>query len=238
MVRLTFLGTGDAFNSGGRFFTSILIDGSLRVLLDCSPNVVHALEKLSHPINTISHILITHVHGDHAGGLPFILLNLIHKNRGKITIIGPDELNAFVIDTYRLFYKKTDAQDVFQVNPPSSKLPFKLEYIEGVHPVTSYIYRLEIDGKSIVYTGDTAKMDLSSFAKDADILIHEASSLSPQAGEFGHSTPFEAAESAASSGVKLLALIHSPGFSSEVKKKVAAIFSNTIFPDDLQVVKV
>lgn len=237
-MRLIFLGTGDAFNSGGRFFTSILIDGSLRILLDCSPNVVYALEKIRYPVNTISHILITHVHGDHAGGLPFILLNLTHKNRGKITIIGPDELKEFIIDTYTLFFRNEDALNVFRLYPPDSKLPFRLRYIEGVHPVTSYIYRLEIDGKSIVYTGDTAKVDLSSFARDADILIHEASSLAPHAGEFGHSTPFEAAESAASSGVKQLALVHSPRFSSEAKKRVKSIFPNIVFPEDLQVVEI
>ena len=237
-MRLIFLGTGDAFNSEGRFFTSILIDGSVRILLDCSPNVVCALEKIRHPINTISHVLISHVHGDHAGGLPFILLNLTHKNRGNITIVGPDDLNQFVRATYTLFYRGADVKNVFKIQSPTSKLPFKLRYIKGDHPVTSYIYRLELDGKSIVYTGDTAKIDLKRFAEDADILIHEASTLALRAGEFGHSTPFEAAESAASAGVGLLALVHSPGFSVEVKKKVKSIFPNTLFPEDLQVVDV
>ncbi len=238
MVKVVFLGTGDAFNSGGRFFTSVRVDGSSRVLLDCSPQVVYALEKLGYPVNTISHIAITHAHGDHAGGLPFILLNLEHKTEGRVTIIGPDGIDRFVEAAYKLFFRGGDAGKVFRVQPPDSELPFTLRYMEGVHPVKSYIYRLEIDDRVIVYTGDTSKVDLSRFARDADILIHEATSLDPRSGEYGHSTPFEAAEAAAAANVRQLAIVHTSPIPLGVRRKVRAIFANTVFPKDLQVIKI
>jgi len=234
MVRIVFLGTGDAFNTHGRLFTSILVDGSFKILFDCGPTTIYALERKHIPINSISHVIVTHNHGDHISGIPFILLNLKHMNRGKISIICPDSTKRLIPKIYKLFFNDNDFENTYEVLSPDSKLPFALMNTPGTHSVPSLIYRLDLDGKSIVYTGDTGKIDLSRFAKDADILIHEASSLNPKAGEFGHSTPFDAAEAAKQSKVKLLVVTHSPKLSGAVKKKVQRIFKNTIFPRDLQ----
>jgi len=234
MVRIIFLGNGDAFNTHGRLFTSILVDGSFRILFECGPTTIYALEKKHIPINSITHIIVTHNHGDHIGGIPFILLNLRHINKNKISVICPNSTKKLIPKIYRQFFNDNNFENTYDVFSPNSKLPFHLRNISGTHSVPSLIYRLELDGKSIVYTGDTSKMDLSKFAKYADILIHEASSLNPEAGQFGHSTPFEAAETAKQSKVKLLALTHSPKLSGAVKKKVQRIFKNTIFPRDLQ----
>ncbi len=207
-------------------------------MLDCGPHTIYALERLGYPANTISHVLITHLHGDHAGGLPFLHLNLTHKNRGEITVVGPDDVASFIKETYARFFKTSDEAPFKFEEPSSRSLPFNLRYLAGVHPVPAYIYRLEVDGVSMVYTGDTAKVDLSNFAKDADILIHEASSLSPRSGEFGHSTPLEAAEVAVSSRVKRLALVHTPGFPQDIQSKVRLVFAETLFPNDLDTIEI
>ena len=239
MVKLIFLGTGDAFNTDGRLFTSVLVISNLfRILLDCGPHVVYALERLGYPVNTVTHVIITHLHGDHAAGLPFLKLNLTHKYRGEITVVGPDGVDSFIKETYARFFKISDEEPFKFRQPGDGGLPFNLSRIEGSHPVPAYIYRLEVDDRSIVYTGDTAKVDLSKFARGADILIHEASSLSPRAGEFGHSTPFEAAEVAASSGVKQLALVHSPTYPPDTAKAVRSIFPETLFPNDLDIIEI
>ena len=49
----------------------------------------------------------------------------------------------------------------------------------GNHSVLDYIYKIEIDGITVVYTGDTRKIDLSTFAKNADYLFHEAGEIDP-----------------------------------------------------------
>ncbi len=238
-MKIIFLGTGDAFNTDGRLFTSVLVISNLfRILLDCGPHVVYALELLGYPVDTITHVLVTHLHGDHAAGLPFLKLNLTHKHRGEITIVGPDGVDSFIKETYARFFKMSDEASFKFKQLGDGGLPFNLRYIEGSHPVPAYIYRLEVDNRSIVYTGDTAKVDLSKFARGADILIHEASSLSPRSGEFGHSTPFEAAEVAASSGVKQLALVHAPVFPPDTEKAVRSIFPETLFPKDLDIIEI
>ena len=239
LVKIVFLGTGDAFNTNGRLFTSVLVVSSFfRILLDCGPHVIYALERLGYPINSVTHVLVTHLHGDHAAGLPFLQLNITHRDRGEITVVGPSGIEVFIKETYSRFFKMSDEAPFKFGQPSDGDLPFNLHHIEGSHPVVAYIYRLEVDGRSIVYTGDTAKVDLSKFARGADLLIHEASSLSPRAGEFGHSTPFEAAETAASSKVGQLALVHAPDFPLDTEKSVKSIFPETLFPKDFDSIEI
>ena len=67
-------------------------------------------------------------------------------------------------------------------------------------------------GRKIVYTGDTRPItDFQSFARNADLLIHESTfddSLAEKAKEDGHSTPSQAAHVAAEAEVKALILTH------------------------------
>lgn len=65
-VSVTFLGSGDAFGSGGRFQTCILVTSStIRVLLDCGASSLIAMKKQGISPATIEAIFVTHLHGDH-----------------------------------------------------------------------------------------------------------------------------------------------------------------------------
>jgi hypothetical protein len=60
-LRLTFLGTGDPFGTGGRFQSAILLDGAHgRYLLDCGATTPLALARAGIDPNTIDGIIITH----------------------------------------------------------------------------------------------------------------------------------------------------------------------------------
>src|SRR5258708_29610500 len=75
-LRLTFLGSGDAFGSGGRLQTCMLVEGEgRRWLLDCGATSLVALRRAGIDPATIDAILISHPHGDHFGGVPFVLLD-------------------------------------------------------------------------------------------------------------------------------------------------------------------
>src|SRR5439155_13097936 len=81
-VSVHFIGSGDAFGSGGRFQTCILLDGGLeRVLLDCGASSLVGLKGAGIHPSTITTILITHLHGDHFGGIPFFLLDAQFSKR-------------------------------------------------------------------------------------------------------------------------------------------------------------
>ena len=75
-MRLTIIGSGDAFGSGGRFNTCFLIETpDKKVLLDFGASSLVALKARQIDPNSIDGIILSHLHGDHFGGLPFLLLD-------------------------------------------------------------------------------------------------------------------------------------------------------------------
>src|SRR5215217_6003692 len=93
-VQVRFVGSGDAFGSGGRFQACILLhtpgDDSGDVLLDCGASSLVALKQQRHDPNQIGLVLVSHLHGDHFGGLPFLILDgqFTHRTR-PLHVAGP-----------------------------------------------------------------------------------------------------------------------------------------------------
>ena len=237
-MKIITLGTGNAFTSNGRDNASVLLDGTFKVLFDCSPQTISSLRKLNLAPNQIDYIFISHLHGDHSGGLPFFLLNLKHRESGTVTVSGPSGLEKQIHTVYKEYFGDVDINKYFKFQHPDSKYPFDLEYMEGNHSILDFIYKIEFDNKKIVYTGDTRPIDLSKFAKNADYLIHEAGELNPDlAHESAHTPPIQAAEIAKEANVKNLILIHRPNFNQELIDKIHSIFPNTLMPNDLDIIE-
>lgn len=70
--RVDLLGTGNAFLPRGRLHSMALLDG--QHLIDASPTALIALRRAGRSPADLRTILITHLHGDHVFGLPFLLL--------------------------------------------------------------------------------------------------------------------------------------------------------------------
>src|SRR6266481_82908 len=101
---VTFLGTGDAFASRGRFQSGYLLEGDgHRVLMEAGPTVLCALKRANIDPASIDLLLISHLHGDHFAGLPFLILDYLWEShrRTTLTIAGPRHLEE---RTWRLFY--------------------------------------------------------------------------------------------------------------------------------------
>jgi len=188
MTTLRFLGCGDAFGSGGRFNTCFLLTyGETRALIDCGASSLIAMRKFGVEPNGIGTILITHLHGDHFGGLVFLLLDaqLVSRRTAPLTIAGPPGIAKRLDDAMEVFF------------PGSSGIPrkYELQVVEleaGVRrefgPVTvtphlvkhpcgapPFALRVELGGKSVTYTGDTEWVDaLIPAAEGVDLLVAEA----------------------------------------------------------------
>ena len=94
-------------------------------------------------------------------------------------------------------------------------------------------------GRKVVYTGDTKPCDnVVEFARNADLLIHDATFLSDLediATEYGHSTARQAAEIAKEANVDKLVLTHiSPRYMDErlIEKEAKEVFKNSIVARD------
>jgi len=238
-MKLVLLGTGDSFCTDGRGSTSILIDGSERILLDCPPQIVYALRSNGYSPNDVNHALISHTHGDHVVGLVFLTECLLYKDKGVLKIYGPKRLKGLVYSLYHKLFPRADLSQVLNFLPDLSGFPFTCTKARGAHSPPDTVYRIELDGTTIVYTGDTMQIDLSKIAKNADYLIHEAAGTSPAiAKRLRHSTPVQAARAAKRAGARNLVLVHSPRLTSRQKREVTRIFPRTVFSTDGEVIDV
>jgi ribonuclease BN (tRNA processing enzyme) len=91
-MRLTIVGSGDAFGSGGRFNTCFMLEAQGRVvLMDFGASSLVALRAQGHDPNRIDAIVLSHLHGDHFGGVPFLLLDaqFLSRRTHPLVIAGP-----------------------------------------------------------------------------------------------------------------------------------------------------
>lgn len=92
-LTVTFAGSGDAFGSGGRFQACVhLAHPALAgpVLLDCGATSLPALRRSGLNPSAIGAVFVSHLHGDHFGGLPFIILDAQFARRtAPLTVVGP-----------------------------------------------------------------------------------------------------------------------------------------------------
>src|SRR5215468_843190 len=102
-VSVRFVGSGDAFGSGGRFQTCIVVDGpGVRFAIDFGASSLIALARLGIHPNTLDAILLTHLHGDHCGGVPFLLIDaMLAARRERPLIVGGPAGTAAHLDHLR-----------------------------------------------------------------------------------------------------------------------------------------
>jgi len=187
-VTVRFLGSGDAFGSGGRFQACIHVHSeSANLLLDCGASSLIAMRRFGVEPNEIDAILVSHLHGDHFGGIPFFVLDaqLISKRTRPLVIAGPPGLAARVRDAMEaLFPGSSSVQQQFDLE--LIQLPQRTATEIGAVKVTPYevvhasgapafALRLACEDKVIAYSGDTQWTDsLPEVCRGADLFICEA----------------------------------------------------------------
>lgn len=188
-LSLQFVGSGDAFGSGGRFNTCFHIVGDRsNLLIDCGASSLVAMKKLGIDRNAITTIVITHFHADHFGGIPFFILDaqFFSKRREPLTIVGPVGLETWyerVMET--AFPGSSQALQKFDISfveiaagTTQTVGELNVSAFQAVHGPAAGPYlavRIEVEGRSIAYTGDTEwTPTLIPAARDADLFIAEA----------------------------------------------------------------
>jgi len=199
-VRVTTVGSGDAFGSGGRFQTCIALASHSAappsVLLDCGATSLTALRQQQIDPNHIEAVLITHLHGDHFGGLPFLVLDAQFRRRTHdLTVFGPRGTRTRLEQAMEiLFPGSSSVQRRFAVHviehadrgPVELYLPelgqLRVTAYEVSHASGAPAYALRVDGPhaSVAYSGDTEWTDaLIDAADNVDLFLCEGYSLTP-----------------------------------------------------------
>lgn len=188
------------------------------VVLDLGAGTLRALTRHDLDFSRIDVLALTHLHPDHVGDLvPFFFAT--HYALGY-TRTEPFMLLA--AQGFGEFHQRLKIPFGHWVEPPPGLMELKElagDGPDGVdlpglfirsaptnHIPGSLAYRLEADGGSLVYSGDTDVSDsLAALARSADLLLLECAKPYKIPG---HLTPAEAGRLAARAGVKRLVLTH------------------------------
>jgi ribonuclease BN (tRNA processing enzyme) len=186
-VAVQFLGSGDAFGSGGRLQACISVrSGDAHVLLDCGASSLVAMKRWGIDPASVDAVVVSHLHGDHFGGIPFLVLDQQFARRERpLLLAGPPGLRE----------RALQAMEVFFPGSSTTERRFELRFVElsertrtalGSVTVTgfevrhasgapAYAVRVECAAKVVAYSGDTEWTDaLLDAARGADLFVCEA----------------------------------------------------------------
>jgi len=186
-VTVRFVGCGDAFGSGGRLQACILLkSASGNLLLDCGASSLIGMKRLGIDPNEIGAVVISHLHGDHFGGLPFLILDGQFSRRElPLAIAGPPGTRARVLAAMEVFFPgSSTVMGRFHVEfielEPMAPTPvgaavaaaFEVEHASGA---PAFALRLALAGSIVAYSGDTSwTPSLLEATLGADLFICEA----------------------------------------------------------------
>ncbi len=189
-IRFRFLGSGDACGSGGRFQTCFHVQTAHGIfLIDCGASSLVAMKRSGLDPSEIGWVLLTHLHGDHFGGVPFLILDgQFNRRTLPLIIAGPPSVASRVEATMEaLFPGSSRVGRRFPVD--FIELPEMIATTVGeaivtafavTHPsgAPSYALRVQCDQRVIAYSGDTEWTEsLVDVARGADVFICEAYSF-------------------------------------------------------------
>jgi ribonuclease BN (tRNA processing enzyme) len=167
--------------------TCLLLRGPAGALLiDCGASSLIAMKQAGVDPSEIGWVLLTHLHGDHFGGLPFMVLDGQFSRRTRPLIVaGPAGTRARVEAAMEVLFPGSTrverrfalefvelAQRVATAVGPATVTGFPVEHASGA---PSYALRVEYGGKVIVYSGDTEWTEsLVEATQGADLFVCEA----------------------------------------------------------------
>ena len=187
-VRVDFLGTGNAFADGGRSHACILVSAPEgRILLDCGGSALPPIRRVCDPTE-IEAVAVTHLHGDHFGGLPYLAMQQKYAPRTRPLLVGgPPSLERCYRDAALALYRDFD----------DTPWPFELRFtVLGARPVRlgpaevsahpvehvpksePHGLRVRIGGRLIAYSGDARwSSALPALADGADLFVCETTTF-------------------------------------------------------------
>lgn len=196
-MKLHVLGCGDAFGSGGRNQSGYLIDAGDRLfLLDCGPTTLLAMKRTGFDPGRLDAILLSHLHGDHFGGLPFFFIEYLYQKtrRDPLVIAGPEGTEERVRKLFEVMYgggsgaaRQLPAVEFSLLQPERQQLVVGIEVFPFAVPHqrddVSLGLKVSYGGKRLLFSGDSAWTDaFIPHADGVDLFLCECSFFAAQPG--------------------------------------------------------
>lgn len=254
-MKIYFLGTNGWYSSPTGDTPCILIDSKDRYVIFDAGNGIYKIDKYIKENKPIS-LFITHFHIDHVSGLHTLakfdfkqgIDIYFAKGRKKDfdLFVNPPYTIGVIYDKKNILNLKTKIS-IYELEEGDNNIGFPVRMSKLYHGYVDHGFMVELEGKSIVYSGDTKSGPNGLLlAKNCDLLIHECSNIiSSDLDEWGHTDPIQTAQFAKDAKVKKLVMTHFGAhlyknleMRREAEKKARKIFSNTIAATDELVLEV
>lgn len=219
MTKLVVLGSANAVTSPQHENTHLAIIGAEHTLLVDSPgNPLVRLKSLGVSPDSISDLVLTHFHPDHASGVPLFLMDLWLLGRQKSLQIHGLEYTLERVQKMLELYNWQRWPGFYPVSfhtlpeqemaPVINRGDYRVFTSPVKHLVPNIGVRVEFPGsdKVLAYSSDTEPcQQVVRLSQGADVLIHEAAGAAT-----GHTSPRQAGQVAREAEVNSLYLIHYP----------------------------
>lgn len=215
-MKLTVIGPWGGYPKANEASSGYVLEHEeFRLLIDCGSGVLSKLQTIIQP-EMIDAVMISHYHPDHIADIGVLQhARLIGGFLGKKMECLPIYGHSFNQQEYaKLTYKEITKGIAYEPDEALKLGPFTIRFLKTKHPVPCFAMRFDAEGKSLVYTADTAfKEEFISFSKGADLLLCECNFYGHQDGtNAGHMTSYDAGELANAANVKQLVLTHLPHY--------------------------
>lgn len=232
MTELIVLGTAASVPDAEHDTVALVLRGpDWAIMIDCGGSPLHKLARLDVDLEEIRAVVLTHRHADHLYGFPMLVQGLwLGGRESPLPVYGPAEtldvartlLELFtLVERSNMFTLEWHPVPLREGRPVLETNGVRITATPGTHAGVGVLaLRMEdtVTGRSIVYTADTEPCPaVTRLAMGADLLLHEATG-----GNFGHSSPAQAAEVAREAGVGRLVLTHYPVYGADLQAWQAA----------------
>jgi len=187
VLELSFVGSANAFTLAGRYWSGFVVNG--RYVFEAPPTLLPHLKHLGIPLTDIQAVFISHFHGDHFLGLPFLFLDYLYltPRQNDLLIVGPPGIEAKSEGLADMAFPGLSDADagyrrVYVEAQPGGERPLADAHFQALRmrhageKLECFGYKLRLGDKTVAYTGDTEMCDeIFLLAQGADVLVMDCS---------------------------------------------------------------
>jgi len=161
---------------------SLLVEGRRRLLVDCGPTVPWALWRVQPAADAVDALYVSHFHGDHVFGVPFLLMRWQTDGRTlPLTLFGQrgtlERIEQLARLAYRNLWDNLSFPLAFREVEPDAPVAWEgwtFRTAESHHSQRNLALRLEAEGAVLCYSGDGAATEATrALYRGCDLLVHE-----------------------------------------------------------------